>query len=215
MGSTRRLRTIYNTNKRTARASGRWQRIQKTKDRFPYLEYRKSLSENKRLDHKLYYGLVLPVDSPIWKEIFPPNGYGCKCRTRQLTAKEAEALGISDDFELEFEDFENPRTGKTIQVPKGIEPSFAHNHDRLTAIINLAKEKHSQQFADNLQQLARQEKIFAYDVLKKDIIHVADADYLLEDKEFVAKYVKNSLLGGRKAKWLKDNEATVQKFKAN
>ncbi len=152
LGSTRRLRTIYDTNKRTARASGRWQRIQKTKDRFPYLEYRKSLSENKRLDHKRYYGLVLPVDSPIWKEIFPPNGYGCKCRTRQLTAKEAEALGISDDFELEFEDFENPRTGKTSKVPKGIEPSFAHNHDRLSAIMALAKEKHGDRFVQLTKQ---------------------------------------------------------------
>ncbi len=156
LGSTRRLKIIYNTNKRTARASARWQRIQKTKDYFPYLEYRKSLSENKRLNHKQYYGLVLHVDSPVWKLIFPPNGYGCKCRTKQLTAKEAEKIGISEDFELEFEDFKNPRTGKTIQVPKGIEPSFAHNHERLASVLKLAEEKHGKQFAQKLQQGAEE-----------------------------------------------------------
>ncbi len=156
LGSTRRLKIIYNTNKRTARASARWQRIQKTKDTFPYLQYRKSTSENKRLDHKRYYGLVLHVDHPFWQLIFPPNGYGCKCRTKQLTAKEAEKIGISDDFELEFEDFKNPRTGKTIQVPKGIEPSFAHNHDnnRLQNVLKLAREKHGVTFMENTEKQA-------------------------------------------------------------
>ncbi len=191
LGSTRRLKIIYNTNKRTARASARWQRIQKTKNTFPYLQYRKSTSENKRLNHKQYYGLVLPVNSPVWKLIFPPNGYGCKCRTKQLTAKEAENLKEKlqssedekerakaekiylngDDFELEFEDFKNPRTGKIIQVPKGIEPSFAHNHDRLSAIMELAKEKHGERF---VQLTKKQIDEYILDMLVPKHIPIVD-----------------------------------------
>lgn len=73
----RRLRTIYHTNKQTAYAAGRWQRIQQTKGFFPYLQYMPSLSAKQRDSHTRYYGLLRPVDDPIWQSIFPPNGFGC------------------------------------------------------------------------------------------------------------------------------------------
>jgi len=37
LGSPRRLRVIYDTNLRTARAAGQWARIQKTREGLPYL----------------------------------------------------------------------------------------------------------------------------------------------------------------------------------
>lgn len=73
----RRLKTIYHTNKQTAYAAGRWQRIHRTKELLPYLQYMPSVSVNKRDEHKQFYGLVAKVDDPIWQSIFPPNGFGC------------------------------------------------------------------------------------------------------------------------------------------
>lgn len=75
--ASRRLRLIYHTNLHTAYAAGQWQRIQKTKEFLPYLQYMPSVSENPRLSHKRYYDLVRPVDDAIWASIFPPNGFGC------------------------------------------------------------------------------------------------------------------------------------------
>ena len=136
---------------RTARAAGYWQRIQQDKDVLPYLEYKPSISKNKRDNHTRYYGLIRPVDDPIWQAIFPPNGYGCKCSVAQLTKKQAERKGISEPVELETETVTNPRIGQELTVPKGVHFSFAHNHDRLTALLKLAEEKHGNYFGLQVQ----------------------------------------------------------------
>lgn len=179
LGSTRRLRTIYHTNKHTAYAAGQWQRIQKTKDTFPFLQYLASSSENKRLAHQRYYGLVKAVDDPIWQVIFPPNGYGCKCRVRQLMQHEAEKIGISDDLDIEYETVENPRTGKTSKVPKGIQQSFAHNHDRLTAMKYLYADKLAawQHVTDKQAKLAEFKQ--SLDLYMLDLINQPDFSSLV------------------------------------
>lgn len=141
LGSTRRLRTIYHTNLHSSYAAGQWQRIQDTKAALPYLQYMPSVAGRKRDEHKRYYGIIRPVDDPIWQRIMPPNGYGCLCWVKQLTRAQAERAGISDEVELDEVETENPRTGDKIKSPKGVDPSFDHNHDRLTAIRSLYSEK--------------------------------------------------------------------------
>ena len=145
-----RLKTIYQTNVRTAYAAGQWTRIQKTKDLLPYLQYMPSVSTHKRDEHKQYYGLVRPVDDPIWRSIAPPNGFGCKCWVRQLTKGQAERAGVSDLMKLETEQVKHPLTGELMDVPKGVHFSFDHNHDRLTAMIKLARDKHGSEFASKI-----------------------------------------------------------------
>ncbi len=149
-GSDRRLRTIFHTNLHTAYAAGQWSRIEQTQEFLPYLQYMASMSEHPRLSHKKYYGICRPVSDPIWSSIMPPNGYGCKCWVKQLTKRQAEQVGVSDPKPLETEDYINPKTGEKTQVPIGIEPSFNHNFDRLTALLKLAKDKHGEMFADKL-----------------------------------------------------------------
>lgn len=158
----RRLRTIYHTNLSSSYSAGQWQRIQETKEFLPYLQYMPSVSAKKRDNHTRYYGLLRPVDDPIWQSIFPPNGYGCKCWVKQLTRKQAEKVmwqqskdvsnGKADPFELEMETVENPRTGEKMTTPKGVHFSFAHNHDRLTALLKLAEDKHGTEFSQKLAQ---------------------------------------------------------------
>lgn len=141
LGSYRRLRTIYHTNLHSAYTAGQWQRIQDSKMALPYLQYMPSMSENPRYEHRHYYGLVRPVDDPIWQSILPPNGYGCLCWVKQLTKAQAEKIGISPEQKLVYEKITNTRTGEEVKTPLGIEPSFAHNHDRLSAMRKLYAEK--------------------------------------------------------------------------
>lgn len=141
LGSTRRLRTIYHTNLHASYAAGQWQRIEETKALLPYLQYMPSVAGEPRNQHKGYYGIVRPVDDPIWQSIMPPNGYGCLCWVKQLTKGQAKRAGISDEVELEMVEVTNPRTGEMVKTPKGIDPSFDHNHDRMSAMNKMYSEK--------------------------------------------------------------------------
>ena len=153
LGSTRRLETIFQTNMATAYAAGQWQRIQSTKSALPYLRYNASAASNPREAHKRYYGLVLPVEHELWDTIYPPNGYGCLCSVTQLTRKQAEKYGISDEPEVEVVEVVNQRTGEVVNIPADITPSFAHNHgDRLGALNALFGDKHGTEALDSLIQ---------------------------------------------------------------
>lgn len=131
LGSPRRLRTIYNANLRTARAAGQWERIERTRGAFPYLEYRIGPSENHRPHHAAKAGAILPVDSPFWDEWMPPNGWGCKCWVRQITKAEAARRGVSEEPEVPVSRWNNPRTGDVQLVPQGIDPGWQRNPGKL------------------------------------------------------------------------------------
>lgn len=127
LGSPRRLKTIYDSNLRSARAAGQWERIQRTKRAMPYLVYELGPSERHRADHAAKRGLVLPADDPFWDTWFPPNGWGCKCRVRQIGRREAERLGIREAPRVEERPWRNPRTGEVRMVPRGIDPAWTGN----------------------------------------------------------------------------------------
>lgn len=191
----RRLKTIYHTNQHTAYAAGRWERIQRTKQMLPYLQYMPSVSANLRDDHKQFYGLIATVEDPIWQSIYPPNGFGCKCWVRQLTKTKAQKLldeqaeqGIV--YDIKMEQFTDPKTGDVISIPKGIAPSFNHNHDRLTALLRLAEDKHGADFAKILGIDLKQEMV---GYAKKQGVKVADFTGIVARKDEVARLLIDKL----------------------
>lgn len=92
LGSPRRLKVIFDANLRSARAAGQWQRAERTKAALPYLLYQLGPSRVHRKDHVQYAGTLLPVDHPWWDSHMPPNGWGCKCRVRQVSRAEYDQL---------------------------------------------------------------------------------------------------------------------------
>lgn len=153
LGSPRRLRVIYETNLRTARAAGQWERIQDAKDALPYLLYTLGPSREHRPEHVKWHGTLLPADDPWWNDHMPPNGWGCKCRVRPVSQREYARLqdtGVQAPPTAETQlpggsrtaakvpvqttappsptvPWENTRTGETIQVPVGIDPGWDYN----------------------------------------------------------------------------------------
>lgn len=130
LGSPRRLRTIYWSNVRSAYAAGEWDKTQRTKRFLPFLLYMLSVSNERRPEHETWVGIVLPVDHPFWDTHYPPNGWGCKCRIRQITQREAERLGWKEGQEpplLVAKPWKNKRTGQTVWVPEGIDPGWETN----------------------------------------------------------------------------------------
>lgn len=139
----RRLRTIYNTNVRMSMASGHWSRIQRQKDVLPYLRYIPSTSEHKRPLHKTWYGILLPVDHPFWQTHFPPNGWGCKCSFEQVSERKMRKMGwtVTPDADLPQDSRAfTDATGRTFDVPAGIDPGFSYNPGtaHLRAVANKA-----------------------------------------------------------------------------
>ena len=132
LGSNRRLKTIYETNMRQARAAGQWQRAQRTKKRRPYLLYELGPSSEHREQHHAWHGICLHIDDPWWQTHMPMNGWGCKCRVRQVSKREYDRLASQGKIStespaIETQEWKNKRTGEIEQIPKGIDPGFNMN----------------------------------------------------------------------------------------
>lgn len=152
LGSPRRLRVIYDTNLRTARAAGQWARIRRTRDSHPYLLYTVGPSREHRPEHLSWHGTLLPADDDFWTRAFPPSGWGCRCRVRQVSRHEYERLKDSGvpappsaaqsptgrrtlatvpvktaAPPMPMVEWTNKRTGEVQLVPKGIDPGWDYN----------------------------------------------------------------------------------------
>jgi len=149
-----RLRVIYQTNLRVARAAGQWQRIDRTKKTLPFLIYELGPSTRHRPQHVSWEGTILPVDDPFWGYAMPPNGFGCKCGVRQVGRAEAgrdEFIPQGSDTPVPLKRdrppknpvrFKNPKTGKTELVPAGIQVGSDYNpgQDRMKGVRDAAKD---------------------------------------------------------------------------
>lgn len=132
LGSDRRMRVIYDTNMRTARAAGQWERIQRTKRAMPYLLYTLGPSREHRAEHLKWANICLPVDDPFWHTHMVPNGWGCKCGVRQVSRYEYEQMKATGTItttapDTRYVKWINKRTGEEESIPDGIDPGWAYN----------------------------------------------------------------------------------------
>lgn len=130
LGSSRRLRIIFDTNLRMAYSKGRWDRIERVAKARPWLRYVAVLDEHTRHSHRGWHGTVLPWDHPWWRTHYPPNGWNCRCTVQQLSDDDLESFGYKPSRKAPSDGtraWTNTRTGKVYQVPNGIDPGFDHN----------------------------------------------------------------------------------------
>lgn len=134
LGSPRRLRTIFDTNLRTARAAGRWERIERNADRRPYLRYSAILDSHTRPQHRAWHGLIRRYDDPIWDTLYPPNGWNCRCVVQQLSERDLRRRGwdVTPAHQVEAirkqtREWTNWRTGEVLEVQQGVDPGFNYN----------------------------------------------------------------------------------------
>ena len=94
LGSPARLRLIYRQNLQGAYMAGRWQEQARLARARPYLQYVAVLDQKTRDSHRALHGKVYRFDDPIWRTHYPPNGWGCRCRVRQLSEAALERRGL-------------------------------------------------------------------------------------------------------------------------
>ncbi|OTG68301.1 phage head morphogenesis protein [Acinetobacter sp. ANC 4470] len=104
LGSPRRLRTIYDTNMKSAFSAGRYKTMLESTETRPYWEYRHVTMVNYRVDHKAWNGRILRADDPFWSIAYPPSKFGCNCRVIARSAREVEGKEIlsSEGYQTQF-----------------------------------------------------------------------------------------------------------------
>ncbi|MCG9722119.1 phage minor head protein [Shewanella sp. Isolate7] len=95
LGSPYRLNTIYSQNLQTAYMAGRYRRMLSRTKTHPYWQYVAIDDGQTRPAHARLRGRVFRFDDPIWDIIYPPNGWGCRCRVRALTEAQVKAMGLT------------------------------------------------------------------------------------------------------------------------
>ena len=93
-GSPHRLRTIYNTNMKSAYNAGREEFFQKNKANRPYGQYVAVIDPKTRSSHGRLHGKVFPLDDPFWDSFTPPLDFNCRCRKRALSEAAVKRRGL-------------------------------------------------------------------------------------------------------------------------
>lgn len=88
-----RLDNIFRTAVQTHYNIGRYQQQEANKAHRPYRMYDAINDGRTRPHHKALDNFIAPIDDPIWRKIYPPNGLRCRCSTLTLTEKQAMQRG--------------------------------------------------------------------------------------------------------------------------
>lgn len=126
-GDRHRLRVIYDTNMRTARAAGQWQRIERTKTLLPYLRYELGPAMKHTEMCESWAGTTLPVDDPWFDDHTPPNHYGCTGHLLQAGEREVERRGGVTERPASYDVTWELPDGRQAKSPVGVHPSFNYN----------------------------------------------------------------------------------------
>lgn len=98
------LETVFRTNILSAYQVGRYQQLTDpaVKKALPYWQYRGIMDSRIRPAHAAMNLFIAPVDDPIWKTWYPPNGYNCRCTVTALGGAEAQQLAAERGQDLRF-----------------------------------------------------------------------------------------------------------------
>lgn len=71
--------TEYHTAVNCAEQASTYRRLKGMVDIFPFWEYTTAGDDTVRPEHAELDGVILKHDDPQWDEIYPPNGWNCRC----------------------------------------------------------------------------------------------------------------------------------------
>lgn len=91
--------TEYQSAVNCAESASAYRRLKSKTKLFPYWEYKTAGDDKVREEHAALDGLTLRHDDPLWDEIYPPNGWKCRCRV--VARMQHEVEGITEESQHE------------------------------------------------------------------------------------------------------------------
>ena len=90
------VETVFRTNSASVAAAGRWKQYNDpdVADLFFGYRYSSQGDHRSRPLHKAMDGFMALKDDPIWKVVWVPNGYNCRCKIRPVRKKAAVDAGL-------------------------------------------------------------------------------------------------------------------------
>lgn len=89
-------KTEYDTALLAAESAANYQDLMRKSKIFPYWKYKTIGDDKVRQEHAALDGLILHHEDPRWKEIFPPNGWGCRCKIEPVMLLEGKQVNIEE-----------------------------------------------------------------------------------------------------------------------
>lgn len=90
------LETEYNTAHLSALAAAKHQELKTKTELYPFWEYKTVGDGRVRAEHAELNGVILRHDDPLWNEIYPPNGYNCRCSVEPRLAYEGRRVDAEE-----------------------------------------------------------------------------------------------------------------------
>lgn len=106
------LKAEYNTAHTSAKMARKWQEYISDEDLYPNLEYVAMMDGSTRESHAALNGIIKPLKDNFWNTHYPPNGWGCRCMTKQTDDEPSENTPQSEDIPEPF----RQNCGKTAQI---------------------------------------------------------------------------------------------------
>jgi SPP1 gp7 family putative phage head morphogenesis protein len=126
-----RTNVIYQNNKNTANAAGRWTQQQRVKGTRPYLLYSTAADTRVRPDHQRWHYYLLPVDHPFWHSHYPPNGWNCRCKVISLSERDIKRMNLKitepGSVDLRKISQTDTVTGEVIEKFPGLDLGWDYN----------------------------------------------------------------------------------------
>ncbi len=90
------LKTEYDTAVLRAHQAADWQQFMREKDILPNLKWRPSTSPNPGEDHRIFWGVIRPVEDNFWNEHRPGDRWNCKCSLTSTSEQPTTAINVPE-----------------------------------------------------------------------------------------------------------------------
>ncbi|MDY4388574.1 phage head morphogenesis protein [Pectobacterium aroidearum] len=116
----RRLKTIFETNMQAAYSAGRYEEQLANAEFRPYWERIGVMDSHIRPSHAALHGYIARYDDPVWQFMYPPDGYGCRCRVRARSQSDIERLKVTVQHSevIEVEQAWGPNDSRMVSAIK-------------------------------------------------------------------------------------------------
>lgn len=155
-----RTQVIYQNNKNTARAAGRWQQQERLKHQRPYLLYLTAGDSRVREEHQRWNYILLPVGHEFWNTHYPPNGWGCRCKVVSLNLRDIQRMALKVTDPDSLKDHLKPiktidhETGEELSKLPGIDLGWDYNPGKAWLGSDIALGKMLVEIGSDLRQYA-------------------------------------------------------------